>query len=38
MRALAIENGLITLRDESVRLVNEGVTSVMEIMRSVHTV
>jgi len=38
MRTLAIERGLVTLRDESVRLVSEGVTSVLEVMRAVHTI
>lgn len=37
MRALAVTNGLITLRDESIRLVEEGTTSVYEVMRSIHT-
>ena len=37
MRALAVNEGLISLRAESIRLVDEGVTSVYEILRSIHT-
>ena len=37
MRDLAVAKGLVTLRAESVRLVEEGVTSILEVMRSVHT-
>ena len=37
MRDLAVANGLVSLRAESVRLVEEGVTSILEVMRSVHT-
>ena len=38
MRALAIKNGLITLRDESIDLVRDGKTSVFEVMRTIHTI
>jgi type IV pilus assembly protein PilB len=38
MRRIAIEEGLITLRDESVRLVAEGQSTVAEVLRSVHAV
>ena len=37
MRTIAVANGLITLRAESVRLVEEGATSILEVIRSVHT-
>ena len=38
MRRIAIDEGLITLRDESVRLVAEGQSTVAEVLRSVHAV
>ena len=34
----AIEHGLVTLRDESIGLVRDGQTSVLEVMRAVHTI
>ena len=37
MRTLAVEDGLISLRAESIRLVDEGVTSVYEVLRTIHT-
>jgi type IV pilus assembly protein PilB len=36
MRELAIEQGMTPLRDEAVRLVNDDVTTISEILRSVY--
>ncbi len=38
MRRLAIEQGMQPLRKEAVRLVNEDVTTISEIVRSIYTV
>jgi type IV pilus assembly protein PilB len=36
LRALAVENGMRSLREEALRLVAENVTTVNEILRSVY--
>jgi type IV pilus assembly protein PilB len=37
MRALAVAQGMRTLRQEGIRLVDEGVTTVAEIVRTIYT-
>jgi type IV pilus assembly protein PilB len=36
LRALAIEQGMTTLRDQALRLVQEGKTTVAEVLRTVY--
>ena len=36
LRALAIEQGMTTLRDQAVRLVNENKTTIAEVLRTVY--
>ena len=38
LRNLAIEQGMRPLRSEALRLVNEGVTTIAEIIRTVYVV
>jgi type IV pilus assembly protein PilB len=37
MRRLAVGQGMRTLRDEGIRLIDEGVTTVAEIVRTIYT-
>ena len=37
MRRLAVEQGMSTLREEAIRLVDAGVTTVAEILRTIYT-
>jgi len=36
LRALAIEQGMTTLRDQAIRLVSEGKTTIAEVLRTVY--
>jgi len=37
MRRLAVKQGMRSLRDEAVRLINEDVTTVAEVVRTIYT-
>jgi type IV pilus assembly protein PilB len=37
MRRLAVSQGMRSLRDEAIRLVDEGVTTVAEVIRTIYT-
>ena len=36
LRALAIEQGMTTLRDQAIRLVTENKTTIAEVLRTVY--
>ena len=38
MRDLAVAQGMSSLREQGVRLVNEDVTTIAEIVRSIYTI